>query len=266
MYVMIAKTSKMQKLGEFLPFGAWTNRLNAGSEDRKGTMNQPDRKAVSSRRHEKPEIRERKKGALAPRVESRQHLRTAATRKALLEAASHVFVRDGFEASRIEDIAREAGRSRGAFYVNFSSKAEAFLALREQQFLMFEARFRKQLQGQTTREEQRQAVEELMVDLTLEKSYILLELEFKLFAIRHPRLLKRLAKKHFEVKREIEELRDLFPRGDDSPLAMQQRMLTWEAILEGFVLNLAFNSEVMTRKYIQSFIPQLARSFIDLSR
>jgi AcrR family transcriptional regulator len=266
MYVMIVKAARMQKLGEFLPFGACTNRLNAGSENRKGTMNQPGRKAVSSRGHEKPEIREKKKSALVLPVESRQHLRTAATRKALLEAAGHVFVRDGFEASRIEDIAREAGRSRGAFYVNFSSKAEVFLALREQQFLMFEARFRKRLQGQTTREEQRRAVEELMVDLTLEKSYIFLELEFKLFAIRHPRLLKRLAKKHFEVKREIEELRDLFPRGDYSPLTMQQRMLTFEAILEGFVLNLAFNSEVMTRKYIESFLPQLARSFIDLSR
>jgi AcrR family transcriptional regulator len=248
MYVMIVKAARMQKLGEFLPFGACTNRLNAGSENRKGTMNQPGRKAVSSRGHEKPEIREKKKSALVLPVESRQHLRTAATRKALLEAAGHVFVRDGFEASRIEDIAREAGRSRGAFYVNFSSKAEVFLALREQQFLMFGA------------------VEELMVDLTLEKSYIFLELEFKLFAIRHPRLLKRLAKKHFEVKREIEELRDLFPRGDYSPLTMQQRMLTFEAILEGFVLNLAFNSEVMTRKYIESFLPQLARSFIDLSR
>jgi AcrR family transcriptional regulator len=229
-------------------------------------MNQQGRKAMSSRRHDKPETREKNKSGLVPRAASRQHLRTAATRKALLEAACHVFVRDGFEASRIEDIAREAGRSRGAFYVNFSDKAEAFLALREQQFLMFEARFRKQLQGQTTREQQRKAVEELMVELTLEKSYILLELEFKLFAIRHPRLLKRLAKKHFEVKREIEELRDLFPRGDNSPLAMQQRMLTFEAILDGFVLNLAFNSEVMTRKYIESCIPQFARSFIDLNR
>jgi AcrR family transcriptional regulator len=229
-------------------------------------MSQQGRIAISSRRHFKPETREKNKSALVPGAESRQHLRTAATRKALLEAAFHVFVRDGFEASRIEDIAREAGRSRGAFYVNFSDKAEAFLALREQQFLMFEARFRKQLQGQTTREQQRKAVEELMVELTLEKSYILLELEFKLFAIRHPRLLKGLAKKHFEVKREIEELRDLFPRGDNSPLAMQQRMLTFEAILDGFVLNLAFNSEVMTRKYIESCIPQFARSFIDLNR
>jgi AcrR family transcriptional regulator len=235
-------------------------------KDWTGTMSQTVLKARSSRRHEKPEIRQGTKNGLAPRVESRQHLRTAATRKALLEAAFHVFVRDGFEASRIEDIAREAGRSRGAFYINFCSKAEVFLALREQQFLIFEARFQKRLQGQTTREEQGQALEEFMIDLTLEKSYILLELEFKLFAIRHPRILKRLAKKHFEVKREIEELRDLSPMGDGSPLAMQQKMLAFEAILEGFVLNLAFDAEVMTKKYIENCIPQLTRSLINLNR
>jgi AcrR family transcriptional regulator len=229
-------------------------------------MSQPDREVVSSRGSEKPKAREQRKTAAVPRVESRQHLRTAATRKALLEAAFHVFVRDGFEASRIEDIAAEAGRSRGAFYVNFSSKAEAFLALREQQFLTWECKFRKRLQGQTTREEQRQAVEEHMVELALNKSYVLLELEFKLFAIRHPRLLKRVAKKHVEAKREIEELRDLFPKGDRGTLIMQQRMLTFEAILEGFALNVAFNSDVMTREYIESCMPQLARSLLDMSR
>src|SRR5258708_35077140 len=121
----------------------------------KGTMSQSVLKVVSSRRPKKPAIHRGRKSALVPRGESRQHLRTAATRKALLEAACHVFVRDGFEASRIEDIAAEAGRSRGAFYVNFANKAEAFLALRDQQFLAWQDKFRKRLQGQTTREEQR---------------------------------------------------------------------------------------------------------------
>jgi AcrR family transcriptional regulator len=229
-------------------------------------MSQPHRKVDSPRRSEKPKVREQRKTALVPRVESRQHLRTAATRKALLEAAFHVFVRDGFEASRIEDIAAEAGRSRGAFYVNFSNKAEAFLALRDQHYLAWQDKFRKRLQGQTTREEQRQAVEEHMVELALDKSYMLLELEFKLFSIRHPRLLKRVAKKHVEAKREIEELRDLFPKGDFGTLIMQQRSLTWEAILEGFALNLAFNPDVMTREYIESCMPQLARWLLDLNR
>ena len=119
--------------------------------------------------------------------------------------------------------------------------------------------------GQAAREEQRLAVEELMVQLTLEKSYIFLELEFKLFAIRHPRLLNRLAKKHLEAKREIEELRGLYSQDDRNTLAIQQRMLTCEAILDGFVLNLAFNSEVMTREYIERCVPQLTRALMDLS-
>src|SRR5260370_18865362 len=148
-----------------------------------GEMSQPRRKVAPSFPLERSETRKKKKSSSVLRVESRQHLRTAATRKALLEAAMNVFVRDGFEASCIEDIAAEAGRSRGAFYVNFSNKAEAFFALREQRFLSNEARFRKKLQGQTPLEEQRQAVEEYMVEQVLDKSYTLLELEFKLFAI-----------------------------------------------------------------------------------
>src|SRR5258708_6721211 len=166
-------------------------------------MSQSRQEVVSSRRTTKTKAREEKKTAPAPRVESRQRLRTAATRKALLEAACHVFVRDGFEASRIEDIAAEAGRSRGAFYVNFANKAEAFLALREQQFMVHQDRFRERLQGQTTRKEQRLVVEEYMVEFALHRSYILLELEYKLFAIRHPRLLKQVARKHVEARNEI---------------------------------------------------------------
>jgi AcrR family transcriptional regulator len=225
-------------------------------------MSQPARKAVSSRANGRPKPLKSKKRV--PPVGSRQYLRTAATRKALLDSALNVFVRDGFEASRIEDIAAEAGRSRGSFYVNFANKADAFLALRDQQFLIYEERFQKQLQGQTTRAQQQRSVEEHMIELALDKCYILLELEFKLFAIRHPRLLKRVAKRHVEGKREIKELRGLFPESDHGTLIMQQRMLTFEAVLEGFALNIAFNSEVMTRDYIESCLPQLTRSIIDL--
>jgi AcrR family transcriptional regulator len=202
---------------------------------------------------------ERERRISVPFVASRQRLRTAATRKALLDAAFKIFVRDGFEASRIEDIAAEAGRSRGAFYVNYSNKAEVFLALRAEQFPGYQERFRKQLQGQATREEQVQAVQEHMTELALEKSYILLELEFKLFAIRHPKMLQRLAQKHIEGACEIDELRDLFPKGERGTLIMQQRMLALEAILEGFALNVAFHSEAMTPKYVERCVAGMTR-------
>ena len=59
--------------------------------------------------------------------------RTEATRLALLESARRVFASQGFEASRIEDIAAETGHTRGAFYAHFSSKEDLFFALLEQE-------------------------------------------------------------------------------------------------------------------------------------
>src|ERR1700689_783774 len=62
---------------------------------------------------------------------SRQQARTDATRRKLLVAAERIFARDGFEAARLEDIASEAGYTRGAFYANFESKEDIFFVLLE---------------------------------------------------------------------------------------------------------------------------------------
>jgi len=53
----------------------------------------------------------------------------ARTRAALLDAAARVFVERGFQRASVELIAAEAGFTRGAFYSNFASKEELFLAL-----------------------------------------------------------------------------------------------------------------------------------------
>jgi AcrR family transcriptional regulator len=44
----------------------------------------------------------------------------------LLRAAEQVFLEHGLEKARIEDITALAGRSKGAFYLHFQSKEEAF--------------------------------------------------------------------------------------------------------------------------------------------
>jgi AcrR family transcriptional regulator len=56
------------------------------------------------------------------------------TRARLLEAAAQVFSRRGYYAASIDDVAAEAGFSKGAVYSNFESKEELFLALIEQRF------------------------------------------------------------------------------------------------------------------------------------
>ncbi|GAA4416067.1 TetR/AcrR family transcriptional regulator [Georgenia halophila] len=53
------------------------------------------------------------------------------TRERLLDAALDVFSRQGLQASSIEAVCEAAGFTRGAFYSNFDSKEELFLALTE---------------------------------------------------------------------------------------------------------------------------------------
>jgi AcrR family transcriptional regulator len=53
----------------------------------------------------------------------------AETRRRLLDAGERVFLRSGLQGSSVEEIAAEAGYTRGAFYSNFSGKDELFVEL-----------------------------------------------------------------------------------------------------------------------------------------
>jgi len=56
------------------------------------------------------------------------------TREHLLDAALEVFSRRGYYAATVDEIAAEAGYSKGAVYSNFSNKEELFLALIDRRF------------------------------------------------------------------------------------------------------------------------------------
>src|SRR5271157_3665221 len=64
---------------------------------------------------------------------SRHQEKTDITRSRFVQAAEKIFARDGFEAAKLEEIAAEAGYTRGAFYANFGSKEDLFFALLEQE-------------------------------------------------------------------------------------------------------------------------------------
>ena len=53
----------------------------------------------------------------------------AETRRRLLDAGERVFLRRGLQGSSVEEIAAEAGYTKGAFYSNFKSKDELFIEL-----------------------------------------------------------------------------------------------------------------------------------------
>ncbi|MDY0309230.1 MAG: TetR family transcriptional regulator [Castellaniella sp.] len=62
------------------------------------------------------------------------------TRQRLLDATRALFAAQGFAATSVEQIALDAGYTRGAFYSNFQDKADIFLALlrREHERIMSE--------------------------------------------------------------------------------------------------------------------------------
>lgn len=52
-------------------------------------------------------------------------------RQQILEAAMECFIRNGYAHTRVDDIAREAGLSKGGVYFHFPSKRDIFDALQE---------------------------------------------------------------------------------------------------------------------------------------
>jgi len=184
------------------------------------------------------------------REQTKHQQRTEATRRALLEAARRIFARDGFEASRIEDIAGATGHTRGAFYANFSSKEDLFFALFEQESSDRLRELRSMLERCTEPNGRIQAMRKFYVARVSDRQWVLLALEFKLFALRHPKLRARLARTHRRIREslKLQTIRELIPQlmkaGRES---REVRRAALEAVLNGLVLEHAYDPETISQ-------------------
>lgn len=127
---------------------------------------------------------------------SRHQERTELTRARLIQSAEKIFARDGFEAAKLEEIAADAGYTRGAFYSNFESKEDLFFALLEKEISSRIAALEKEMAKVRDPEAKLRAMREFFLTKTLDRRWSMLSLEFKLFAVRHPEVKRRLAAMH----------------------------------------------------------------------
>jgi AcrR family transcriptional regulator len=118
----------------------------------------------------------------------------ALTRRRLIDAGEAVFARSGYHGASVEEIAREAGASTGALYSNFAGKEDLFLALFEER-IAADVRDYSQIAaaGATVEEQARGAADHWMAILRERPDYFPLFIEFWAYAIREPRLRKRVA-------------------------------------------------------------------------
>ena len=112
------------------------------------------------------------------------------TRDALLDAAEVVFAKKGVNGAAMEEIAAEAGFTRGAIYSNFGSKDELLLAVMERfldrQFQRFAGAPASPDSATTAHDAAALFSETMNLDL------VPLELELRLSALRSPAARRRL--------------------------------------------------------------------------
>jgi AcrR family transcriptional regulator len=115
------------------------------------------------------------------------------TREALLAAARHVFAQRGFAGASLEEIAETAGFTRGAIYKNFANKEELF-------FQVFEKGIERQLETFTGAfgpspmlDDIAKAADTWRNVLAHDAEWLAFNLEFRLYALRNPRVRARFA-------------------------------------------------------------------------
>lgn len=200
---------------------------------------------------------------------SRQQLRTRETQTRLLDAAEEVFVRDGYEAAQLDEIAARAERSKGAVYTHFKSKEDLFLALFEDRTRAYVDRLTGDLRNCTTRKQSLEAFRHFYVGLVSDRTWPILTLEFKLFALRHPQSKDRL-RKAFEMakpsQQEKEESKVFGHLTGEQKRDNQLAIVALGPVFSGLILESHFEPEILSEKGLRRILGRIFDALFPPSR
>ena len=141
----------------------------------------------------------------APRLTRAE--RKAETREALLDAAARIFGRRGFHGASVDQVAEEAGFTKGAVYSHFGSKEALFLALLDRHFERRVQEISELLRTQDDLVTQmRDGSREFVRTILAEKDMSLLMMEFWTYAVRNEPLRQQVVARVRRMKAELAEL------------------------------------------------------------
>jgi AcrR family transcriptional regulator len=179
------------------------------------------------------------------------------TRSQLILSARHVFARDGFEHARIEDIALRARKTRGAFYDNFKDKDDVFLAIFEEDMARDLTELGPLLLGLPTINERIEALAQYLAHVGKDIERMLLNVEFKLYAIRHPHKRKRLADllRAMRLRTAIPEISRLLPQLDGKTADTKLTdCLAICGVMDGLALNHLFDPDGLDNRALVRYL------------
>jgi AcrR family transcriptional regulator len=173
-----------------------------------------------------------------PRLSRKE--KQAHTRSSLMKSAAKVFCRQGMERASIDQVAEDAGYTKGAFYANFKSKEELFLAMLDEHFQEHVEEVERAFADseESPPEQARHAAADFVRSLHADPERSRLFQEFYAYAIRdddfRQELVTRFATLRAQFERIYQRRADEYGLSLDIPMERIVRMVI--AMADGFAL------------------------------
>ncbi|QWF37169.1 TetR family transcriptional regulator [Bordetella hinzii] len=186
------------------------------------------------------------------------------TRQRLLDAAQELFLSQGYSASSVEDIAAAAGYTRGAFYSNFSSKAEMFLELLRRDHEHMIGKMRVIFEAQPGRAQMEEQVLRFYSQHFRDNSCFLLWIEAKLQAARDPDFRVGFIAFMREQRAAITEYARQFSALAGTPLSMPPEHLALGliALCDGVQFSYAFDPQAVSAEMAENVLAEFFRRVV----
>ena len=156
--------------------------------------------------------------------------RTAHTRRELLEAAERRFFIHGYHGTSLDDIADDAGYTKGAVYSTFKNKAGLFLALFDDVMERRLEELRAVLAPPANDEERFRALAEQPID-ERNTQFLLLAIEFWAHAAREPAVLEEFSLRYRRMRAGLAAIGP-----QDSPLGVDRWAIVTMGLANGLAL------------------------------
>jgi AcrR family transcriptional regulator len=148
------------------------------------------------------------------------------TRKSLLDAAARICCRQGLEGASVDQVAQEAGFTKGAFYANFKSKEELFLVMLDERFAREIERLDRMLSGEHEALEEATAAAADFIHFASDEDWPRLYFQFVAHAARDEEFRQELATRNKAMRARFTEVFARWKAGYDEVAPVPQDDIT----------------------------------------
>lgn len=170
------------------------------------------------------------------------------TRGALVDTAERLFIERGFHSTSVEDVAEEAGFSKGAVYSNFESKDDLFLAVLAKRVDSRAMDIEPGIDRRADLDDQVSEAGQGFFDVFLgDPGWSLLLIEYAAHAARHPELRAGLAARNRRIRADMARLVDehLEALGLEAPVSSDTLALILFALGNGIIMEKLVDDEAV---------------------